>query len=227
MFVIVLFVHTSTVNGKKRRNLQRKRMPTLNYSVFSGTIWWLKMNMLNRNEVWCSDPFRHHPVNFAGHLKWGYEPWFTGNDGHEKTPSIWIVSLCIKPRHSLVFLPALLLAILSEPWNCLKLMKWTKNGRWRTKEWICFFKYLFSAVFFWNTFVQDLLLTPGSISTNIFCVSFALNFGLTWDLWADFSFLPVFEARVSQASRLGEPGYKIGRVDIRVNLVEWSATWDV
>lgn len=92
-----------------------------------------------------------------------------------KKPSIWIVSLCIKPRHSLVFLPALLLAILSEPWNWLKLMKWTKNGRWRTKEGICFFKFIFCRVFLEHIFVQDLLLTPGSISTYllwIICLEF-------------------------------------------------------
>ena len=103
---------------------------TVFFSGFRGTIWWLKMNMLNRNEVWCSDPFRHHPVNFAWHLKWGYEPWFTGNDGHEKT-----VNLDREPLHKTqAFIGLSASSTIGHPLRAMKLLEIDEVNKKRKME---------------------------------------------------------------------------------------------
>ena len=87
--------------------------------------------MLNRNEVWCSDPFRHHPVNFAGHLKWGEKnlDWLA-NHGHEKT-----VNLDREPLHKTqAFIGLSASSTIGHPLGAMKLIEIDEVNKKRKME---------------------------------------------------------------------------------------------
>ncbi len=79
-----------------------------------------------------------------------------------------------------------------------KLDETLEGWNWRWKTFRDFFFQGYNSAVFHGTFFQIFGETPRLVCQQ--------NLS-TWDLWADFSFLPVFEAHLSEASRLGgKPG---------------------